>query len=191
MNTSDHFEEQDDLDWLAFQYVADELDEAERAAFESRLADDTVASEAVVAAMKLAQQVDYSLRGSNHHSASTVSGVNGDTPVQPQSLATETSSRFSLPLAIAASIAALLFGWWTVNQSQTDSIDTHGPVAIAWASDFDDETVDDIQTEDWGTSLVDSPVDDNLNDELLVDSDDEWLLVALVDIENPNLESVE
>ena len=46
-----------DLDWLAFCYVADELAECERAAFETRLADDQAAREAVARAVELTQSV--------------------------------------------------------------------------------------------------------------------------------------
>lgn len=41
------------LDWLAFCYVADELSDDERAAFEMRLATDQAAREAVAAAVEL------------------------------------------------------------------------------------------------------------------------------------------
>lgn len=46
-----------DLEWDAFRYVADEMTPEERTAFESRLADDVVAAEAVVAAVRLTQAV--------------------------------------------------------------------------------------------------------------------------------------
>jgi hypothetical protein len=43
----------DDLSWLAFRYVADELDEADRAAFEARLLEDSEACCAVARAVEL------------------------------------------------------------------------------------------------------------------------------------------
>jgi hypothetical protein len=46
-----------DLDWLAFQYVSDELSSEEAARFEERLADDQAAREAVAGAMLLVQAV--------------------------------------------------------------------------------------------------------------------------------------
>jgi hypothetical protein len=46
-----------DLDWLAFQYVNDELSPAEVEQFEQRLADDQVAREAVAEAVLLSQAV--------------------------------------------------------------------------------------------------------------------------------------
>ena len=50
-------EEPDDLDWLAFCYIADELSLDEAAAFENRLADDQAAREAVARAVELAGAV--------------------------------------------------------------------------------------------------------------------------------------
>ena len=47
----------DDLDWLAFRYVAEELSADEAAAFEGRLADDQAAREAVAVAVELAQAI--------------------------------------------------------------------------------------------------------------------------------------
>lgn len=46
-----------ELDWLAFRYIAGELTAAERAAFESRLADDLAACEAVAAAVAMADGI--------------------------------------------------------------------------------------------------------------------------------------
>lgn len=43
----------DELDWLAFRYLACELSEAENRAFEARLADETAAQEALVRAVEL------------------------------------------------------------------------------------------------------------------------------------------
>lgn len=48
-------DDQRDLDWLAFRYLAGELGPQEYDAFERRLADDQIAREAVASAMDLAQ----------------------------------------------------------------------------------------------------------------------------------------
>lgn len=50
-------EQQNELDWLAFQYVAGELDAAEAEHFELRLADDQAAREAVACAVEWTQVV--------------------------------------------------------------------------------------------------------------------------------------
>lgn len=51
MNSEQH----NDLDWLAFQYLADELAVADREAFEVRLADDQSAREALARSVDFAQ----------------------------------------------------------------------------------------------------------------------------------------
>ncbi len=48
-------EEYNELDWLAFQYLTDELSEDERQAFEARLADDQFAREALAKSVDLTQ----------------------------------------------------------------------------------------------------------------------------------------
>lgn len=50
-------EKPEDLDWLAFCYIADELSPDEAAAFEERLADDQQAREAVARAVELTRAV--------------------------------------------------------------------------------------------------------------------------------------
>lgn len=57
MQTTDDQRTTSDLDWLAFCYVANELSADERASFESRLADDQSACEAVARAVELVQAV--------------------------------------------------------------------------------------------------------------------------------------
>ena len=195
MNTSDRFEEQEQLDWLAFQYVADELNQSERAAFELRLAEDSDASEAVVAAMKLAQQIDHSLKVASEHTGSTSPMANSADSIQPERPATLHSTRFSTQLAIAASVAALLFGWWAINPPDTKTLDNYSSVAIAWASDF--ETADS-ENDSWSDSPADLAAPDGItssidlmDDELLLESDDDWLLVALADSENAVSETIE
>jgi len=51
--TTDH----QDLDWLAFNYAAGELENADRELFEARLADDQAAREALARAVELCQTV--------------------------------------------------------------------------------------------------------------------------------------
>lgn len=57
MQTTDNQLNTGDLDWLAFCYVANELSADEQASFESRLADDQTACEAVARAVELVQAV--------------------------------------------------------------------------------------------------------------------------------------
>jgi hypothetical protein len=50
-------EERNDLDWLAFRYIADELADAERAEFEQQLVDSQPAREAVAGAVELTEAI--------------------------------------------------------------------------------------------------------------------------------------
>jgi len=65
--------EQDDLNWLAFRYVAGELDDAETQAFEARLETDQPAREAVAQSVALTQSVAIAA-GANHPSRSEPRG---------------------------------------------------------------------------------------------------------------------
>jgi len=50
-------DESNDLDWMAFQYLADELDQTQRDKFKARLADDQQAREALASAVELTQTI--------------------------------------------------------------------------------------------------------------------------------------
>ena len=67
-------EKPDDIDWLAFCYIADELPLDEAAAFENRLADDQTAREAVARAVDLTRAVAV-LGAEDRHRATPVSVV--------------------------------------------------------------------------------------------------------------------
>lgn len=66
----------EDVHWLAFQYIADELSDAGRTAFEDRLSDDQEAREAVAqavelaAAVRLAEPADLVTRRESHRKIS-------------------------------------------------------------------------------------------------------------------------
>lgn len=57
-----NIDELNELDWLAFQYIADELDESKRAAFEEQLAEDQRAREAVARSVELTQAMSTAAR---------------------------------------------------------------------------------------------------------------------------------
>jgi hypothetical protein len=70
-------EKPDDLDWLAFCYIADELSRDEVDAFEARLADDQQAREAVARAVELTRAIAVAGAGSRKRTepASRVAGA--------------------------------------------------------------------------------------------------------------------
>ncbi len=69
---------QSELEWLAFQYLADELNPAERDEFETRLADEQDAREAVARSVELTQTISVAGRAgqvvSKSHANKAISG---------------------------------------------------------------------------------------------------------------------
>jgi ferric-dicitrate binding protein FerR (iron transport regulator) len=107
----------EDLDLLAFRYIADEMTGAEAESFEQRLAADQAACEAVAHAVELAQ---------------AVASAPADVIPLP---ATHSSPRHWLRparwVAAAAAIAFGVAGWWYVNRSSEES-----RLATVWAEMF-------------------------------------------------------
>jgi hypothetical protein len=91
-----------DLNWLAFRYVAGEMPDAELAAFEQSLAESQPAREAVAAAVLLAQAV------------ALAEGTSADAPhelVTAGSTFRQPTWRGRLAWALVGAAASLLFAW--------------------------------------------------------------------------------
>ena len=175
----------DDLDWLAFCYVTDELDAESRAAFEQRLATDVVACEAVADAVQLSSLV-YEVAEADDNELVEL-------PAHPsEHLEHNQPAKWSLvpTLVFAASVMMCLLaaGWiWnnsldsqpTVTQQagaqQTPDVNQ---LATTWADAFVDDGNDfESVILTTGTESVFGELDD-------AGSDDSWLLVALADMED-------
>ncbi len=108
-----------DLEWLAFCYIADELDETAREQFESRLATDQVARECVAAAMEQTQLM-YAALAAPHPSAARL--VHGKTFVPDL----ESRSRKSATIfpawvfSVAAACVLLALGWLAFGRKSLD-----------------------------------------------------------------------
>ena len=197
------------LDWQAFQYVADELEARERERFEARLADDTEACEAVVAAMRLAQTIDGAFGGDASREGTTISRrptVHVADSLKADSQLPSAAPPFSTysGLAIAAGLAALLAtAWWLLPQADvapTPSVS--GNVALAWATEIESTSVE-LSTEDtdWPLEAMGDALEDveyteyteelALGDDSIIDEDDDWLLVALANTSVPQAEVFE
>ena len=158
-----------DLDWLAFCYVADELDSAQRAAFEQRLEHDQLAREAVGLAVSHAMTLDAAI-------AADVLAKTSNRPL-PQAVdkrSSKESAAWRLPLALAAAAAALmliLFSQsWTGNGSDSTSAEDLAEVWVNTLVSLNQEELEEFVAEDMGGF--------DLND------DDSWLFAALDDAEN-------
>lgn len=129
-----------ELEWLAFRYLADELEASETAAFEQLLLESAAAGEAMVAMVSLLEQIGRGQLGGKEFGAIDVSGLAamslpvspaemvslplgeegnqlGDgTPARPGSETGESRSGGARRwpwLAVAAAVSGLaLFGWW-------------------------------------------------------------------------------
>jgi len=106
---------QSDLDWLAFRYIADELDASAREAFELRLAGDQTAREAVASTMEVTQKLyaageqsrltyEQDLAAGNRRSPSSSSATH--------SPSTRSAARWTVRVSwiVAATVAFLLAG---------------------------------------------------------------------------------
>ena len=78
MNTNDPNSQkhENDLDWLAFLYVADELSAEEKSSFEERLADDPQACAAVAQAIEISQLVCQAAEQGIDESGKTIRPAN-------------------------------------------------------------------------------------------------------------------
>ncbi len=98
-------EGRDDLDWLAFQYVAGELSPAEEERFEARLAIDPEAAEAVARAVTLGEAVSLAFRG-DAVSGSRPVDTRPATETRPAMLGPATANRSAVARTASVATAA-------------------------------------------------------------------------------------
>ena len=167
---------QDELDWLAFCYVADELDPDQRAAFNSRLAVDPAAQQAVADAVGLGQVAYRALQ---------------ETPrgVVREQRSSYRSVHARVVFAASVALALLGVGWaWYSGQFSAQApqvaIDSEfqssEELALTWVySTSEDE-------QDWpeyGPLAAEDYTNADWNYEQ-DDADSGWMAVALNEIEN-------
>ena len=169
------------LDWLAFCYIADELSEEQRDAFEQRLAKDQQARDAVVQAMDQSQLVFAALT-ENDAVTTLPQQFSGSYQPSPQ-LA-------SLLLAFAAALLLMTTGLiWLANSDYMSS--HHPPLARNHSADFDSEKL----AYAWADSLdeisdvnfeMTSDEESRYTDEVVERAED-WMFFALEDLENTDV----
>jgi len=158
-----------DLDWLAFCYIADELVGTQRTDFEARLEIDELAQQAVVDAVQQAQVLYSSLKSTSFN--------DGREPAVPpfQSQPGSFKKRSRALIALATAMLMLVAGWaWFTNANTTAlnamAASDSDRLAVVWIESLD-VMIDELMDEE-------SPIAD-LEDE----ESDHWMLLALTDLE--------
>ena len=160
-----------DLNWLAFRYIADELDQTERMAFESRLLDCENAREAVVDAVRDSQTLYETLKSESQPL------VNLAVPKQATHM-----RRWTAAIVATAAAALLAVNCWSIISPPSTPViasESDG-LAAAWV-----ETL---------VTMSDTELDEFINEEfpqteVVTDELDNWMFVALSEADSE--ESVE
>ena len=108
-----------DLEWLAFCYIADELDETAREQFESRLATDQVARECVAEAMEHTQLMYVALAAPNPSAAGLVRGKTFVPELESRSRKSAAGFSFWV-FSVAAACVLLALGWLAFGRKPLD-----------------------------------------------------------------------
>lgn len=136
-----------DLDWLAFQYAANELPGAEVDAFDRLLATDERACAALARAVTLSQAVVAA-----ESVPARISGV----VHRAVAVRASDSRRFSRGLLAATTVACgLLFvGWLSVRAPREESVvpDSAATVASLWVAGADEDAADEVAVPDAATN---------------------------------------
>ncbi len=187
----------DNLDWLAFRYLAGELDATETVAFENRLAGDLAAAEAVARAVELTQAVALACDTNKNPSQPTPA-----TFCRPRSGWSRVIRATVAFAAAAACAAAILLGLRdkeprrpavpareaaaspAADEHIGDSVTPIERVALAWSEIG--ESLAALGVEDW---LIDAnaSADYELPAVVAVDEDESelapsWMLAAVADL---------
>lgn len=170
----------EELEWLAFRYVSDEMPETERAEFEKRLEADTEAQSALVDVMRSTQLIYAAL-----DSAKSKVGLADRSDANTKSAV----QRYSAVLAAAAAILLMVCGWAIYNGSQNgpgvavNNSQNSADLAVAWADSLTAHDLVAIEAE------LDELADEVEFDDFVASSDDSlgesegWMYVALVEME--------
>jgi len=186
--------ETDDLSWLAFCYIADELNETQRAAFELRLEHDELAQNSLVDAMLESNLVFATLEStsSNFLQNQDMIAIAPQAPfthrtdeVRGDSGRTKFGTRLGLFLALPVAILIMVGSWSLLsNHSNDDSAvaestiedsanDESDRLASAWVDTM--ELMNEAELDE----LIDEESQGDLTDE-----SSDWMFVALTDLES-------
>lgn len=162
-----------DLDWLAFCYVADELDADQRHAFETRLENEQLARDAVANVVAETRRLDVALQTA---ASGNVAESKAGYQVESRSKAPSGSGiSWQRALVLVTSTAALLVFVWiwnadSMNGNQPDNDDVAEVWSNeAWNSDFDPVMV----AENFGDDVTEELANETERTEVT------WLVAAL------------
>ncbi len=183
---------QDDLDWLAFRYISDELAESERDSFEQMLAEDQAAREAVACAMEQAQLMLSVFETGQAGTTGVVTSVGEEKSGYQISRRSSGRSLARTLLNLAVAILLMVGGlvWYSQVANDSSSYGTIGQVVT--------ESGDDLEASAWVSALGQASSHPSasefpsFDEEILYtdavydssDSDSDWMLVALVELES-------
>lgn len=172
-----------ELDWLAFRYVSDEMPAAEREEFEKRLETDGEAQLALVDVMRSTQLI-YAALDSQKTKVTKVE-LSGRSKANSKSMI----QRYSAVFAAAAAILLMVAGWAIYNGAQNSGVANNSQnstdLAIAWADTLTARELVLMEAE-LDELAEEAEFEDYVNYESVGESDS-WMYTALVDME----ESVE
>lgn len=173
------FSRQDDVAWMAFCYISDELPDDVRIEFEERLAHDQAAREAVSDAVQQAQVLYSTLNSTSFNGGREPVAL----PARRSAKHAKILRRTRILVASAAALLLIVTGWaWLGSSGSTDGLAENESerLASAWVATLvvmSDDELDDFIDEELP---VGDSVAGNSGDE---DSGD-WMLVALAEMDD-------
>ncbi len=156
------------LNWLAFCYIADELDQAEREEFEARLAECEITREAVVVAMRDSQILYKTLEQDSQPVASGVTLAVKEPSLGLRWMATLVASAAAVLLAVNS--------WYFI-------FPTNGPIVTVESDGLAAAWVETLIT------MSNEELDEFINEEVpqtevVTDGSDDWMFVALAEADS-------
>ena len=189
MNSEHQKHESGDLDWLAFCYIADELEPMAKAEFEQRLEHDQAARDAIVDAMTLAAAI--------HQSQTDPVAQLTSQPTVPLDSASRrqwvAAPRFVFAASVTLALVTAAWFWLTVESSKRFAAENE--LAIAWVtvadltdSDGPESPANSLEIELWEADESPDEFDERTLPRVDSDEDDvdegstDWLVLALEDL---------
>ncbi|MDB4533459.1 hypothetical protein N9242_01205 [Vicingaceae bacterium] len=174
---------QDQLDWLAFQYISDELVDQQRFEFEKRLAKDQCARDAVTRQVELAQSL-Y-----RHFDESVVFDEGKEVQLASRSATGSKIGWSSIAVTASVVIALLAISWFLQSGDDKNKLANgdNEQLVDAWVfarmnqvgySEAEDSAVNDV-----GDSIEFAMAEHSDDEE--IDLGDSWMVLALSDIDDP------